>query len=113
MNVVQNHISLLDLDPAFRIADEDEASLLRQDVLDTLLEKEYEEGREDFLNLVETFMSTRDDVRLREIIFSLFDLSEQSVDPDEKLNEYLENYEAESREDLRALPWFRQYKADH
>ena len=112
MNVVQNHISLLDLDPAFRIADQDEAAMLQDEVMTALLEAEYEEGREEFLNFAESFMSSKDDGRVREAVKNLYDLSEQSVDPDALLDGYLDCYTVEDKETLRALPWFRKMKED-
>ena len=112
MHVVQNHISMLDLDPAFRVADRDEAKLIRNDVLTDLLEAAYEEGTETFIDFAEAFMSTKDDASVKEAILSLYMLSEQSVDPDALLAQYLRNYTVETKEELRKLPWFIQYSED-
>lgn len=45
--VIQNYYGQIHIDPSFRIADEGELKLLREDVMDDLLEEEYaKEGEE-------------------------------------------------------------------
>ena len=46
--VLRNHFQDVALDPAFRVADEGEMELLRQEVLEKLLEERYAAGEEDF-----------------------------------------------------------------
>ena len=46
--VVRNNFNDIGLDPAFRIADEGELKLMKQDVLTELLEEWYQEGTEEF-----------------------------------------------------------------
>ena len=41
-SIIKNNFSALDLDPKFRVADENELLLLQQDVLDELFEQRYE-----------------------------------------------------------------------
>ena len=48
LEVIRNHFDLIRLDPGFRIGDEGELKLLRQDVMEKLLEEEYEKGEPDF-----------------------------------------------------------------
>ena len=44
LSVIRDHFHELDIDPRFRIAEEGELKLLKQDVLDELLEERYAEG---------------------------------------------------------------------
>src|SRR5699024_2240200 len=64
--VVRQYAYLLDLDPAFRIGDEMEMELLKQEVLDDMLEDYYgqaaEEELETFFTVVDMFSSDRNDV---------------------------------------------------
>lgn len=53
--VIRNHFNEIDLDPAFRIADEMELTLMRADTMEAVLERRYEAGGEDFLNFVECY----------------------------------------------------------
>ena len=51
--ILRNHFGEIDLDPAFRVADEGELKLLKKDLLKELLEEEYEKKRPEFLHFVE------------------------------------------------------------
>ena len=48
LDVIQRYFYLLELDPSFRVADELEAALLRQETVETVLEKAFAEEDEDF-----------------------------------------------------------------
>ena len=56
----------------FRIAAEEEVSLLKQEVLEDLFEKLYEEENEDFAKLIDTYTSYRGDEKLKEIVLKIY-----------------------------------------
>src|SRR5690625_140586 len=65
MDIVKQHSYLLEIDPAFRIADEMESDLIKQDVIDELFEEWYgQEGEEQerFFAVVDRFSSDRSDI---------------------------------------------------
>lgn len=81
-DLVRRHFYLLDLDPGFRILEENEARMLRQDVLDRVLDELYEKGgdpsfdQERFFHLARAFSSRQGDDRpLAELIFKLHDFA--------------------------------------
>ena len=53
--LIKNHFHEIGLDPAFRVADEGEIKLLKQDVLGELLEEKFASKDSGFLNCVEFF----------------------------------------------------------
>ena len=53
--LIRNHFNEIGLDPAFRVADEGEIKLLRQEVLQELLEEAYAAKEESFFQCVEYF----------------------------------------------------------
>ena len=59
MSVLRNHFSEIDLDPAFRVADEGELKLMRQDILEKVLEEAYQEKTESFLSFIESFSAKK------------------------------------------------------
>ncbi|MCL6580849.1 MAG: helicase-exonuclease AddAB subunit AddA, partial [Firmicutes bacterium] len=85
-SVVKRYFYLLGLDPAFEVADEEEATLLRTDALDQVFESRYLEaaGRPDdpFLELVEAYGRDRDDAPLRETVLRLHDFARSHPDPE-------------------------------
>ena len=63
---------MLDVDPRFRIANQTENELLKEEVLDDILEEEY--GIEDntiFFELVDRYTSDRSDDDLQRMILAL------------------------------------------
>lgn len=93
LSVIRDYFHTIDLDPGFRIAEEGELRLLKQDVMQELLEKKYAEGEEDFLRFVETFATGRDDRELEELIEKLYDFSGSYPDPDEWLDQSVGYYQ--------------------
>lgn len=92
LSVIREYFHTIDLDPGFRIVEEGELKLLKQDVLEQLLEAKYEEGQEEFLQFVESFATGRDDVRLEEMILKLYEYAGSHPNPETWLNECAEVY---------------------
>lgn len=74
-NVIRQNFHLLDIDPKFRLANEQEINLLKQDVLEALFEQKYTEADTDFLTFVEHYGNERSDEALYEIILNLYKFS--------------------------------------
>ncbi|KRE90363.1 ATP-dependent helicase [Paenibacillus sp. Soil766] len=77
LEVVQRYFSLIKLDPGFRIANETEADLLRQDLLGEMLEEYYAASDENsaFWKLVDSFSGERNDNAIMQLIQKLYDVS--------------------------------------
>ena len=85
LDVVRNHFTSLSLDPDFRVADEGECRLLKADVLEEMLEKEYEEADPEFLRFLESYCPGKTDEKLEEYIFGLSGFAASYPDPKEQL----------------------------
>ncbi len=83
--ILRNHFGEIDLDPAFRVADEGELKLLKKDLLKELLEEEYEKKRPEFLRFVECYASGKHDAVLEELILKLYEFSTSDPFPEEWL----------------------------
>ena len=83
--ILRNHFGEIDLDPAFRVADEGELKLLKKDLLKELLEEEYEKKRPEFLHFVECYASGKNDDVLEELILKLYEFSTSDPFPEEWL----------------------------
>ncbi|GKT21920.1 putative multi-domain containing protein, partial [Aduncisulcus paluster] len=55
IDVVRHYFYEVDLDPAFRIGDTSELSLMLESALEDVMEEAYEKENPDFLNLVEAY----------------------------------------------------------
>ena len=72
LEVVRNNFYELDnVSPNFRIADTTEIELLKQEVLEDIFEKKYEEDNDEFIKLIHTYTSYRDDTPLKELVLKI------------------------------------------
>ncbi len=79
--VVKKHFFLLDIDPNFRVADESETVLMKIDVLEELIEAEYEQETAEFIQLVEMFGTSKSDSALLELIKQGYEFIQSQPDP--------------------------------
>lgn len=103
--VVRNHFHEIDLEPNFRIGDEGELKLLREDVLGRVLEQNYEEPSEAFSDFVEGYASGRTDAALNEMILQLYEFSRSYPWPEKWLDSFVGAYRIENREELDRAEW--------
>ena len=103
--VVRNHFHEIDLEPNFRIGDEGELKLLREDVLGRVLEQNYEEPSEAFSDFVEGYASGRTDVALNEMILQLYEFSRSYPWPEKWLDSFVGAYRIETSEELDRAEW--------
>lgn len=93
LQVIREYFHVIDLDPGFRIAEEGELKLLKQDVLAEVLEACYAEGEPCFLELVEKLGGGRNDRKLEELVQELYKYSRSYPQPEKWLAECVENYQ--------------------
>ena len=103
--VIRNHFHEIDLEPNFRIGDEGELKLLREDVLKRVLEKNYEEPSPAFSEFVDGYAAGRSDAKAGELILSLYEFSRSYPWPKEWLLGCADGYAAENAEDLTKAAW--------
>ena len=93
LSVIRDHFHVIGIDPGFRIAEEGELRLLKQDVLEELLEQSYAAGEEEFLEFVEKYGTGRNDHKIEGIILQLYEYSRSYPQPDRWLDECVEKYD--------------------
>ena len=107
-HVIRSYFHVIDLDPAFRIGDEGEMKLIRQDVMKNMLEEWYQEGTEEFLQFTEQYASGKTDVELEEQISSLYEFSMSHPWPEKWLDDCIRQYEASCFEELEKTDWMQE-----
>jgi ATP-dependent helicase/nuclease subunit A len=104
MEVIRKYYYLIDVDPGFRIADDTEAQLIRDEVMDELFEEEYgKKENESFFNLVDSFTSDRSDAALMDIVRSIYDFARSNPLPDQYLQSIISMYEVSSIHNIADL----------
>ena len=98
---------VLDLDPDFRLCDENDAKLLQAQTLEQVLDKRYEGLREDspFAILADTLGAGRDDHKLAEIVLDIFTRIQSHPDPERWLEEQKAVWRLEGVTDLSETAW--------
>ena len=95
--IVRQYAYLIEIDPGFRIANEGESALLRDDVLAQTLEEAYDQEDEAKLTsvyrLVDSFTSDRDDQAIETLISKLYDTSRVHPEPIKWLHSLPKQYD--------------------
>lgn len=91
--VIRENFHRISLDPGFRIGEEGELKLLKQDVLEVFIEEIYDQAKPEFLDFVESYAIGRDDRKLDELILSLYEYSRSYPEPECWLQECADTYE--------------------
>ncbi|TFD99258.1 helicase-exonuclease AddAB subunit AddA [Jeotgalibacillus salarius] len=82
LEVIRKYYYLIDIDPGFRIADATEAELLKDEVIEEILEHEYGiPDNHSFTELVEAVTNDRSDDALHQMIRKLHTFSRSHADP--------------------------------
>ena len=93
LDVVRNNFyELENLSPNFRIADTTEIELLKQEVIEDLFERKYEEENEDFTKLIHTYTSYKDDTPLKDLILKIYNYIQSNPFPEKWLREKIEMF---------------------
>ncbi|MEC5423665.1 helicase-exonuclease AddAB subunit AddA [Virgibacillus sp. C22-A2] len=108
LEVVRQYAYLLDIDPAFRIANDMETDLIKQEVMEDLFEEWYgTEGeiQKRFFAVVDRFSSDRSDVEVEDLILKLYTFAVQNPWPDHWLDQLAREYEVPEEWQEADLHW--------
>lgn len=114
LSIVRQYAYLIDIDPGFRIANEGESVLLRDDVLAEVLEEAYDNEDEEKVNavyrLVDSFTSDRDDQAIEVLIDKLYEMSRVHPEPSKWLQSLPKQYDLQEGVTIDDLPFIESLK---
>ena len=93
-SLVREHFSVLNIEPDFRIASDDEIATVSSKALDTAFESFYAAGSPDFVRLLRSFASGGDDKGLREAVLSVHGFLQNQPFRSQWLDEMVKRYTA-------------------
>ena len=110
--IVRNHFHEIDLEPDYRIGDEGEMKLIRNTVMDAMMQKQYEEAEsvgEDafFYTFLNAYAKGNSDQAVTDMILRLYDKAQSYPWPAEWLQSVADAYAVSSVEELKNSVWFR------
>ncbi|MDE6616888.1 MAG: helicase-exonuclease AddAB subunit AddA [Lachnospiraceae bacterium] len=113
-NIIRNYFHVIDLDPSFRVADENELAIMKTDIMEELLESRYKESREtnnqDFLDFTESFSPGRTDSNIEDLVLRLYNISVSYPWPEEWLASCADMYSCNSMEEFEETLWMKELK---
>ena len=111
LDIVRRYFYLLDLDPAFRVADDIEAELLRLDVLEALFEERYQREESGlFTTLVDLYGGQRDDDKLQDLVLGLYRFAGSHPRPQAWLERLADSFYLPEDMEIDQLPWINRIK---
>lgn len=107
LDVVKNNFYEIDISPNFRIADNAELELIKQETLEDLFDKKYELEDKEFLKLLETYTTYSADEPLKELILNIYNFIQSHPFPNQWLESQVEKYNLENKleEDFSKTEW--------
>ena len=105
LDIVKNNFFELDISPNFRIADQIELEILKQETLEELFEEKYEKNEKDFIRLINTYTTYRGDENLKEIVLKIYNYIQSCPFPVEWLSEQVEKFNITEEIDFSKTQW--------
>lgn len=94
LRAARENYNKLGIDPAFRVADDTEILLLKDEVIEDLFEEKYaSDDPESFLYLVENYSNGISDDSLKELVLKIYDFTRSYPDPDESIKKQKAAYD--------------------
>jgi ATP-dependent helicase/nuclease subunit A len=105
LQVIKNNFHIIDLDPSFRVSDNTEAILLKQEAIEETFEDMYEKDEnKEFLRLADSY-GGKNDLKLQNLILSLYEFAKSSPWPEKWLNDMAERFDIEDDFDFGKSYW--------
>ncbi|MBY0012753.1 helicase-exonuclease AddAB subunit AddA [Paenibacillus typhae] len=117
LEVIRRYYQIIPIDPGFRILNEHEAEMMRQELLEELLEEKYGEMNEEeedtvFVQLADWFSGERSDDAVHALLQRLHDFSRSHPWPDQWLRDTAADFALPDTESLGGTPWVQSILAE-
>lgn len=106
--VVKEHFHILGIDPGIRIGEPGEIGLLREEILEQVIEKYYE-TRPDFVDFSDAFSADKNDSKVEDYIAKIDTISASYPRPEEWICQAKESLYVQSEDEFLNLRFAKQY----
>ena len=105
--ILKRNFSKIDLDPKFRVADDQELNFIKQEIIEELFESKYGDGNKDFQQFTDDFGGTeKGDDKLHEIILDLYEYSRSQPNPKEWLRSLAASFDIPNNATIKDTIWY-------
>ena len=105
LDVIKNNFFEIGISPNFRIGEQAEIEILKQEALENLFEIKYEENDKDFISLIETYTNYKKDDDLKELILKIYGFIQSTPFPKTWINEKIEMLNLKNDTDFSETIW--------
>jgi ATP-dependent helicase/nuclease subunit A len=104
LQVIKNNFHIIDLDSNFRVCDETEAVLLKQESIDEIFESKYEENNLEFIEFVKCY-GGKNDVKVENMILDLYEFAKSNPWPEKWISTMVERFNVSENFSFEESPW--------
>lgn len=111
-HLIRSHFHRIGLDPDFRVADEGELRLIREDIIKRVLDELYARKDPDFLLFAESYSNGKNEDAIRDMVFSLYNQARSNPWPSEWLEKGKESFAVSDADGLEGFSWYQMLQKD-
>ncbi len=100
LKIVKDNFKEIDIEPNFRILDTQELDILKNEALESFLQKYYEDEDSLFFTVLEAFSTKVDDKKFKELFFNIYEQAQNDPYPKEWLEKCYDRYNIKTEEDF-------------
>ena len=105
LDIIRNNFFEIGASSNFRIADNTELELLKQEAIEETFEELYLENDDEFNKLIELYAGYKDDENLKNIILKIHNYIQSAPFPEDWLEEQIEKFNMSDIEDFSQTEW--------
>ncbi len=106
LEIIRNNFFEIGMPANFRVADQTEIEIMKQDIIEKIFEDKYENQDAEFLKLLDTYTSYKDDQPLKDIILKIFEFTCSVPFPEEWLEDAIEDFNIDNKtQDFGDTKW--------
>ena len=105
LDIIRNNFFEIGASSNFRIADNTELELLKQEAIEETFEELYLENDDEFNKLIELYAGYKDDENLKNIILKIHNYIQSAPFPEDWLEEQIEKFNMSNIEDFSQTEW--------
>ena len=98
LDVIRNNFFETELSANFRVADENEVQLMKEDAIEEVFEEKYENEDKEFLKLLNYYTTYKDDQPLKDLVMKIYEFITSVPFPEKWLNEAVEDFDVENQD---------------
>jgi len=103
LDVIRNNFYEIGMSANFRVGDTTEIEIMKQEVIEDLFEKKYENQDEEFLKLLDLYTSYKDDTPLKDIILNTYEFINCVPFPEKWLHDNVEKFNVQETDFAKTI----------